>query len=146
MNEKGRESQSTLLSHEYCGCVCWVNSLATLVYGLFFGRPLPVWNSRTSIARLVDLGIQSFQGGTVVLRAQGKVGALRTLREMVVVAVRIYAAAIHRWVQWSNASIGVLLIWAEGTADNVLDFGIFPLLCLLLPKLPLLGLYSGETC
>ncbi len=46
MNEKGTELQSTLLSLEYYGCVCWVNSLATPVYGLFFGCPptcLELW-------------------------------------------------------------------------------------------------------
>lgn len=64
----------------------------------FFCTPLPVWSCRPSIAWLVDLGIQCFQGWTVVLVALGRVRALGTQGEMVVVTVRIHAAAIHRRV------------------------------------------------
>lgn len=38
-------------------------------YGLFDQRPLPVWSCRASIARLVDLSIESFQWRAVVLKA-----------------------------------------------------------------------------
>lgn len=122
MNEKGRKLQ-----------ICKNH---------FFRHLLPVWYSKTSISWFVDLGIQCFHGGTIAWKAQGNMGALGTLRKMVVMAVRIYAAAVHWWVQWSDASVCVVLIGAERAADNVLDLSIFPLLCLLLPKFLRLGLYS----
>lgn len=69
-------------------------------------------------------------------------GALRTLGEMVGVAVRINAAAVHRQVQGSYASVGVVLVGTEGAADDVLDLSILPLFRLLLPKFLHLGLDS----
>lgn len=59
------------------------------------GELLPVWNSRPPVAWFVDLSVDSFHRGTAVWRTQGETGALRTLREMVRVAVRINAAAVH---------------------------------------------------
>lgn len=103
---------------------------------------LPVWNNGAPVAWFVDLSIDGFHRGTAVRRAQGNMGGLRAMREMVRVAVRINVAAVHRWVQGSDASVGVLLVGAEGAADHVLDLSILPLFCLLLPKLPHLGLYS----
>lgn len=71
-------------------------ALQHLCMDCFLGAPLPVWSCGASIARLVDLGIESLQGWTIIMKAQGKMRALGTLREMVVVTVRVHAAAIHR--------------------------------------------------
>lgn len=109
-----------------------------------FWVPLPVWSCRTSIARFVDLGVQRLQGRAAVREARRRVGTLGTLREVVVVGVRVQAAAVHRRVQRPDAGVGVLLVRAEGGADDVLDLGVFSLFGLLLPKLSCLGLYSGR--
>lgn len=52
---------------------------------------LPVWRCRASIARLVDLSVERLKRWVVVWRIGGRMGALRTQREMVLVdtAVRV---------------------------------------------------------
>lgn len=94
------------------------------------------------VAQFVDLSVDGFHRGSTDRRAQWHMGALRTLGEMVGVAVRINAAAVHRRIQGSDASVGVVLVGTEGGADDVLDLSIFPLFRLLLPKLPHLDLDS----
>lgn len=77
-----------------------------------------------SIARLVDLCVESFQRRSVAVRAQRYFGAVG---EVVGVAVGVDGAAVHRRVQRADPRIGVLLVGAEGATDNVLDFCVFAL-------------------
>lgn len=101
------------------------------------------------VASLVDLGIERLQWWSVaveVQRCRGRRGrgwrALGVLWEVVGVAVGIAAAAVHGRAQRADAGVGVLLVRAEGAADDVLDLGVLPVLHLLLPELLGFGLYS----
>lgn len=103
---------------------------------------LPVWTCWASIARLVNLSVQGLQGRAISRKPQGKGRALGTLREMVVVAVRVHAAAVSRWVWWPNASVRVFFVRADCAANNILDLSIFSFLHLPLPNFLCLGVHS----
>lgn len=93
-----------------------------------------------SVARLVDLGIESLQRRSVALWAHGNLGAVG---QVVGVTVGVHGAAVHRRVQRADPRVGVLLVGAEGATDDVLN------LCVLALFGPVafrrLGCSSGET-
>lgn len=87
---------------------------------------LPVWDweSSVSIARLVDLGVESLQRRPVAPRAQGNLGAAG---QVVGVTVRVHGAAVHRRVQRADPRVGVLLVGAEGATNDVLNLCVLAL-------------------